>query len=94
MLLIFYDEILEEQFGSDFQKLKVSHEDNKRGTLSLMNTGASYDLVKMSSKVVYVESLSWTIDSPTCPHLDLAQNTRNAKYGWLRGPYLRGPWAS
>lgn len=60
---LFSDEILEEQFGSDFQKLKVLHEDNERGTLSLMNTGASYDLVKMSSKDVRVESLSWTIDS-------------------------------
>lgn len=60
---LFSDSILEEQFGPDFLKLKVLHEDNERGTLSLMNTGASYDLVKMSSKDVRVESLCWTIDS-------------------------------
>lgn len=60
---LFSDEVVEEQFGPDFQKLKVLYEDNQRGTLSLIHKNSNYDLVQMSSKNVRIESLSWIFDS-------------------------------
>lgn len=60
---LFSDEVVEEQFGHDFQKLKVLHEDNQRVTLNLIQKNSNYDLVQMSSKNVRIESLSWIFDS-------------------------------
>lgn len=60
---LFYDESIEEEFGSDFQKLKILHNDNERGTLRELQMGAPYDNVRMSSRSIDFQSISLAIDS-------------------------------
>lgn len=63
LLIFFYDESIEEEFGSDFQKLKILHNDNERGTLRELQMGAPYDNVRMSSRSIGFQSISLAIDS-------------------------------
>lgn len=72
---LFYDESTEEEFGPDFQNLKILHNDIEGGTLCELQMGTTCDIVRMSSRSIGFQSISWTIDSYNGIKLSTLKNT-------------------